>query len=366
MLLLHLFLQCTTLVGTALPNSVAAIPHGQYSLAAQGWQQYRPVLRHGGFADADSDAVGRKPLFSLHRSLMDIDSTSGHEHDVAIWLESYLTAHKFTVEKQAVERVPDNNPTQTPQRYNILAYPGLKRKTRVLLSSHIDTVPPFMPYSIRNGNEIWGRGSVDDKGCVAAQITAVLELLSSNSINAEGDVSLLFVVGEEVGGDGMRAANGLNLSWESVIFGEPTELKLVSGHKGIVSFSVKARGKSGHSGYPWLGENAISLLLPALLALENVDLPSSEKYGNSTLNLGRIEGGVATNVIAEEARADILIRVAEGSAEQTKGIVNETIKRVDERLEIRFFPEACGPVDIDTDIKGSDQPFLPSTALCLL
>lgn len=364
MLLLRLFLQCTTVL-IALPNLIAAIRHGQYPLAAQGWQQYPPLLRHGGFADADSDALGKKPLFSLHRSLIDIDSTSGREHDVAIWLESYLTAHNFTVEKQAVEPLPDSNPTQTPQRYNILAYPGLKRKTRVLLSSHIDTVPPFIPYSIRNGNEIWGRGSVDDKACVAAQITAVLELLSSDSINAEGDVSLLFVVGEEVSGDGMRAANALNLSWESVIFGEPTELKLVSGHKGVVSFSVKARGKSGHSGYPWLGENANSLLIPALLALEIVDLPSSEKYGNSTLNLGRIEGGVAANVIAEEARADILIRIAEGSAEQTKGIVNETIKRVDERLEIRYASEGYGPVDINTDIKGSEQPFLPSTTPCL-
>lgn len=351
MLLSHLLLPCITAV-IALPNSFASIPQEQHSLAAQGWQQY-PVLRHGGDADADADAVDEKPLFSLHRSLMEIDSTSGREHDVAIWLESYLTAHNFTVEKQAVEPFPNHPPTKTPQRYNILAYPGLKRKTRVLLSSHVDTVPPYIPYSIRNGNEIWGRGSVDDKACVAAQIIAVLELLSSDSINAEGDVSLLFVVGEEISGDGMRAANALNLSWESVIFGEPTELKLVSGHKGVVTFFVKARGKSGHSGYPWLGENANSLLIPALFALENMDLPSSEKYGNSTLNLGRIEGGVAANVIAEEARADILIRVAEGSAEQTKQIVNKTIKRVDERLEIRYATAGYGPVNINTDIEGS-------------
>lgn len=350
MLHLRFFLQCT--LGIALPNSFATIPHEQHSLAAEGWQKH-PVLRYGGDADADANIVDKKPLFSLHRSLMEIDSTSGREHDVAIWLESYLTAQNFTVAKQAVDP-PDNSPPQAPPRYNIFAYPGLNRKTRILLSSHIDTVPPYIPYSIRNGNEIWGRGSVDDKACVAAQITAVLELLSSDFINAEGDVSLLFVVGEEVGGDGMRAANALNLSWESVIFGEPTELKLVSGHKGVVSFSVNARGKSGHSGYPWLGENANSLLIPALLALEKLDLPSSEKYGNSTLNLGRIEGGVAANVIAEEARADIIIRVAEGSAEQTKGVVHKTIKSIDERLEIRYTSEGYGPVNINTDIKGSE------------
>lgn len=352
MMLLHSFLQCTTVV-IVLANPFAATPQDQQSLAQQGWQHY-PVLRHGGVADADVNLLDKKPLLSLHRSLMEIDSTSGREHDVAIWLESYLTALNFTVEKQAVEPLPDSNPSQTPQRYNILAYPGLNRKTRILLSSHIDTVPPYIPYSIRNGNEIWGRGSVDDKACVAAQVTAVLELLSSDSINADGDVSLLFVVGEEVSGDGMRTANALNLAWESVIFGEPTELKLVSGHKGVVSFSIKARGKSGHSGYPWLGENANSLLIPALLALEKADLPSSEKYGNSTLNLGRINGGVAANVIAEEARADILIRVAEGSAEQTKEIVYKIVKSIDEKLEIRYSSEGYGPVDINTDIEGSE------------
>lgn len=356
MLLLHSFLQYITVV-IALPNPFAATPQDQHSLDQQGWRQY-PVLRHGGDADADADAdvnlIDKKPLFSLHRSLMEFDSTSGREHDVAIWLESYLTALNFTVEKQAVEPLPDSNLSQTPQRYNILAYPGLNRKTRILLSSHIDTVPPYIPYSIRNGNEIWGRGSVDDKACVAAQIIAVLELLSADSINAEGDVSLLFVVGEEVSGDGMRAANALNLAWESVIFGEPTELKLVSGHKGVVSFSIKARGKAGHSGYPWLGENANSLLINALIALEKVDLPSSEKYGNSTLNLGRIKGGVAANVIAEEARADILIRVAEGSAQQTKKIVYRTVKSIDERLEISYTSEGYGPVDINTDIEGSE------------
>ncbi len=221
----------------------------------------------------------------------------------------------------------------------------------MLLSSHIDTVPPYIPYKIREHNQIWGRGSVDAKACVATQITAVEELLASGDVG-EGDVSLLFVVGEEVSGDGMRAANNLGLKWEAVVFGEPTELKLVSGHKGLITFSVKAKGKAGHSGYPWLCLNANSMLIPALAVLDKLELPSSKKYGNSTLNVGRIEGGVAANVIAAQATADILIRIAEGSAEKTKNIVRDAIKRVDDRLELHFLTEGYGPVYIDSDVEG--------------
>ena len=112
-------------------------------------------------------------------------------------------------------------------RYNVFAYVGRERKTKTLVSSHIDTVPPFWPYE-RKGDEIWGRGSVDAKGSVACQIKAVEELLEDGTIG-EGDVAMLFVVGEEKDGIGMKKANNLGMEWDTVIFGEPTELKLASG-----------------------------------------------------------------------------------------------------------------------------------------
>lgn len=93
----------------------------------------------------------------------------------------------------------------------------------------------------------------------------------------------------------MRRVNDLQLEWKTVIFGEPTELKLASGHKGNLIFTVKARGKAGHSGYPWLGQSANHMLVPALVALQKLELPSSEKYGNSTLNIGQIMGGIAAS-----------------------------------------------------------------------
>jgi acetylornithine deacetylase len=150
----------------------------------------------------------------------------------------------------------------------------------------------------------------------------------------------------------MKRANDLGLTWETVILGEPTELKLAAGHKGFLSVAVHARGKAGHSGYPWLGENANSMLIPALLALEKVALPSSEKYGNSTLNMGRMEGGVAANVIAETAKAEISIRIADGTPDQIRHIISDALRRVDDRLELRILAEGYGPIHIDSDVEG--------------
>ena len=303
----------------------------------------------------DSAAISSSPLFSLHRKLMEIDSTSGNENDLGHFLKRFFENRNFTVETQSVEPVDAYGEkiqgAEGHPRFNLLAYPNRTRNTRVLVSSHIDTVPPYWPYEVRKHNEIWGRGSVDAKGCIATQIIAVEELMNSGKI-VEGDVSFLFVVGEEIGGDGMRKANDLGLKWETVIFGEPTELKLASGHKGYLGVFVKAIGKAAHSGYPWLGENANSMLVPALYALDRIELPSSEKYGNTTLNIGMIEGGVAGNVIPEAAKAHITLRIAAGSPDDSKNIILDAIKKVDERLEVRFADGPYGPVYIDSDVEG--------------
>lgn len=300
------------------------------------------------------------PLLDLHRDLIKIESISGNEYAVGNYLYKYLSTHNFTVELQTVSSVGANIPTALGrlktkhERHNILAYRGDKRKTRTLLSSHMDTVPPFYDYEVKPHHAIWGRGSVDDKGCVAAQITALEELLHTREVG-DGDVGLLFVVGEETGGDGMVKANDFGLEWETVIFGEPTELKLASGHKGNIGFNIRAKGKAAHSGYPWLGVNANSLLIPALAKLDKLKLPTSKKYGNTTVNIGRMEGGVAGNVVAETASAQIQIRIADGSAEDVKKIVLDVVKSVDENLEVEWLNKGYGPVDIDTDVDGQSD-----------
>lgn len=215
--------------------------------------RYEPNSKYEQFLGPAALEVDKSALYSLHRNLVNIQSVSGNEHEVGAFLESYLKDHNHTVERQYVKSEPAASwhplSKKDDRRFNILAYPGSKRSTRILLSSHIDTVPPFYGYELREHDQIWGRGSVDAKACVAAQIQALHELLSAKDLSPE-DASLLFVVGEETGGDGMIAVNKLDMEWETVIFGEPTELKLASGHKGILILAVTAHGKAGHSGYP--------------------------------------------------------------------------------------------------------------------
>ena len=148
-------------------------------------------------------------LFSLHQNLINIESISGNEQTVGEFLEAYLKSHNYTVERQYVDPLPTSlhdfraeEPKQK-QRFNLLAYPGEKRQTPVLLSSHLDTVPPHYGHEIHEHDQIWGRGSVDAKGAVSCMIQTSQELLASRQISPN-DVSLLFVVGEETGGDGMR------------------------------------------------------------------------------------------------------------------------------------------------------------------
>ncbi len=332
------------LIGTIL-NNWTVLAHSTAPSAPQS-----PLIACSG---ASSD------LLSLHKSLVEHSSITYHEHSVAQFLTSYLQHQNFTVETQPVAgraRAHAHTQTQTQTqskqaaRHNVLAYVGQTRKTRTLVTSHIDTVPPFWPYE-RRGPEIWGRGSVDAKGSVAAQVKAVEALRASGAI-AEGDVAMLFVVGEELGGDGMRAASdGLGLAWETVIFGEPTELKLASGHKGTVGVRIRATGKAGHSGYPELGRNANSMLVKALYALDRVELPWSEKYGNTTLNIGKMGGGVAQNVIAEQAEAQLQIRIAAGEPADVEKVILETLEKVGEELDVSFSP-GYGPIDIDHDVEG--------------
>ena len=203
---------------------------------------------------------------------------------------------------------------------------------------------------------------MDAKGSVAAQIIALLSLQEELPPSA---VSLLFVVGEETGGDGMRyfSANAPH-SYDAVIFGEPTEGKLVCGHKGMLSFTIKVQGKAAHSGYPWLGVSANDVLAEALEKMLKLrqHLPWSEKYGNTTMNIGRVEGGVAANVVAEAAKAQFAVRLAAGTPTVVKGMIVSALQGVKARveelggsLEIEWGSEGYPPVDINCDVKGFDK-----------
>jgi acetylornithine deacetylase/succinyl-diaminopimelate desuccinylase-like protein len=175
-----------------------------------------------------------KEVIELLKTLIDIESTSDKELEIGEYLEKYIQGRGYTA-----ERIPIA-PGST--RHNVYAYLGQQRKTRLLVTSHMDTVPPHIPFSME-GDVIRGRGACDDLGPMVAQIFAVEELRAEGKLK-EGDVSFLWVVGEEKGGPGMIAANDMSLTWDAGLFAEPTEGKVAKGHKGNLVFEVIAHGKA--------------------------------------------------------------------------------------------------------------------------
>lgn len=303
-----------------------------------------------GFSKLTDYVVDEKySLLQLHRRLVSTPSITRNELAVSTWLLEYLKDAGLTVELQPV--------LNDPKSFNVYAYLGSTRNTLLLLSSHLDTVPPFIPYSV-NGTEIHGRGTCDAKGSVATQIIAFLDLVKQGILK-EGDVALLFVVGEEVGGFGMRkVSEALGASWDAAIFGEPTENKLGVGHKGIMSFDIIVDGKASHSGYPELGISATDILVPILYKLQHLQFPVSDLLGPSTVNVGQIEAGVAFNVVPAHAKASIAIRVA---ADAKKAI--EMVREVADGIEhVRPLDIFCTePQYLDFEVPGFESIILAYT-----
>lgn len=313
----------------------------QQPIATSGFK-----LRYSDSHNVSAETIAE--LFHLHKSLIAIPSVTYEEAAIAFHLKKYLVSKGLTVDLQQIE----------PNRYNVLAYIGSNNETRTLLTTHIDTVPPyFAPYVSPDGLKIYGRSSCDAKGSISSQVTAFLDLVQSNDLQ-EGDMSLLFVVGEEKGGHGMEFFNAhSNYNYESVIFGEPTENKLGVGHKGGYAGVVNVTGVASHSGYPELGVDAVKILVEFLYHLQNTQLPYNELLGNTTVNVGLIEGGVAFNVVPAHASAGLFFRVAAG-LDKIPAIIDDCIAKTSggkEHIEfINNYPSS-DPMFFDFEIPGFDS-----------
>lgn len=232
-------------------------------------------------------------LFALTRKLVDIESITGNETAVGETLADELRRLGYKVEEMPVER----------HRFNVWATWPSEPNPAVVLSTHMDVVPPFIPSS-ETEDRIYGRGSCDAKGIIAAQIGAAQKLKSAGI-----HVGLLFLVGEERDSQGAQVANQQPRVAKFLINGEPTENKLALASKGTLRVEVIAKGKMAHSAYPELGESAIEKLLEALERVRKITLPVSAKAGPCTMNIGLIEGGRAPNVIPDHAIAHLLYRL---------------------------------------------------------
>lgn len=240
-------------------------------------------------------------LYRYIRRLVDIPSVSGAEGEVGRFLERDLSDRGFAVTLQEVAE----------DRFNVYAtYEGTS--PRVVFCTHIDTVPPFYESS-EDEDSIYGRGSCDAKG-IAATMVHGAEALHDDGID---EVAVLLVVGEEVDSAGAVAANELPSEARYVVVGEPTENRMASGHKGGLKVRLRATGKAAHSAYPHLGDSAIEHLLDALQRIRQEDWGEDARLGKATVNVGTLAGGLAANVLAPSAEAEVFVRVVASAADAT-------------------------------------------------
>ena len=234
---------------------------------------------------------------TLTRQLVDFESISGNEAAVGNYLYGELCRIGYQTRRIPVE----------DGRFNLYATSPEQSHPEIVFSTHMDTVPPFIPSS-ESTERIYGRGACDAKGIIAAQ-TAAAQRLRQEGIY----VGLLFLVGEERDSLGAKVANEFAAAQERkckyLVNGEPTENRIALASKGTLRVEVIASGRMAHSAYPELGESAIDKLIAALARLRAMPLPSDPEIGPCTLNIGLIEGGRAPNVIPDHAHADLLYRL---------------------------------------------------------
>ncbi len=239
------------------------------------------------------------------RGLIDIDSTTGREGEAARWLADRLQQVGFVVHEQRVEG----------DRANVIATAQSATPPVVVLSTHFDCVPPFFPSRL-DGDRLYGRGSCDAKGILAAQVAAALRLRNEG----EDRVGLLFVVGEERGSDGAKLANEAAGGARFLVNGEPTESRLGAATRGILRLKLHAEGRAAHSSFPELGVSAIDKLLDALVALRSLRLPEDSVLGRTHYTVGLISGGVAPNVVSPSAEAEVMFRTVGDAAEVRRAV----------------------------------------------
>ena len=227
----------------------------------------------------------------LTRELVDIDSTTGREAAAGEFIARTLEGLGWQVERQPV----------IDGRFNVIA--RTQSTPVVVFSTHFDCVPPFIPSREADGR-VYGRGSCDAKGTVLAQIAAAERLRA----RGEQRVGLLFVIAEERGSEGARAANAVPPGSKYLVNGEPTDNRLGIATRGIYRVRLKASGRAAHSSLPELGESAIDKLMDALVSLRDVRWPEDPELGRTFYSVGLISGGVAPNVIPPHADAELMFR----------------------------------------------------------
>jgi acetylornithine deacetylase len=294
----------------------------------------------------------RLRLFDLAKSLINIPSVTGSEGPLADFLIHLLGEESFDVRSQDVGA----------GRKNVIA--GLGETPAVILCTHLDTVPPWFG-AAEDDLHIYGRGACDAKGIMAAMIVAAAGLRDEGLKK----IGLLFVAGEETDSLGAREANMRAPRSRFIIVGEPTGNKLATAHKGVLTLTLEAAGKSAHSAYPELGESAVLKLLDVLQDIRRLKFGIDPVLGPTHMNVGRIEGGSAPNVIPGSASAVISCRTGESPDLVLSKIEAAAAGRVRISVSARSEPQVLFTVPgIEQEVMpfGTDIPYLKAFGKPLL
>jgi acetylornithine deacetylase/succinyl-diaminopimelate desuccinylase-like protein len=247
-----------------------------------------------------------------------------------------------------------------PGRHNVIARlePRGKRKQRVLLGPHMDTVvaAPEQFRPVKRQGKMYGRGACDTKGSVAAMLTAVLEVAKKRGAAHETEIVFCAFVDEEDGQNGSRRLARTGFKADLAIVGEPTKLKAVTAHKGDLWLKIETHGKAAHGSKPYLGKNAVLAMCPIVEWLENdyaAKLRRQKHWllGSPTISVGAIRGGTQANVVPD--RCEIIIDRRTIPGERESAVVGELkrfLKTQEHARLVNYKQNPCLPMETNLNL----------------
>ena len=263
----------------------------------------------------------------LFIEMLQIDSTSGRERELADFLADRLLTSKCRLERFDVESMKGDAPEGCGCPQNLLFLWG---EPRVLFCTHLDTVPPYIPPCSESvchperseGSStqelvIRGRGTCDAKGQLFAMWEACKELEAKGCT----DFGLLLLAGEETGSFGAKAFREQHPGAEWLVVGEPTDNCMATAAKGTKSFEVTFEGKAFHSGYPENGVSAVELFNDFMNALRSIRFPKDELLGDTTFNVGKLVSDNPQNILSEKLSCRVYFRTTFESDEMVCNVM---------------------------------------------
>ncbi len=220
---------------------------------------------------------------------------------------------------------------------------SIKEKCKIGFIGHTDTVQSgsdwiYNPLELTEiDNKLYGLGTCDMKGGIAAILKAVLDT-DWNKLNY--GIKLIFTYDEEISFEGIKEINSLNIEIpENVIVGEPTNNEIMNGSKGLLEFKVGFEGKSAHSSNPEKGVNAIEKCIKCLDELkrfyDNLKLETNNRFEipYTTMNIGRIDGGKSINIVPNSCVTEIDFRVMNN---EHRIKILEELNRLKEKYQFEY------------------------------